>query len=117
MKGTQDGSVTARDGFTLIELLVVIVILGILAGIVVFAVGDITDRGQTSACDSDRKAIETAEEAYFADHNSYATVGTLVPDYLHEMPSLHIVKRTSAAAMTDGAKTYVVLPADATCTS
>ena len=36
-----------EGGFTLIELLIVIVILGILAAIVVFAVGGITDRGNT----------------------------------------------------------------------
>ena len=54
------------DGFTLIELLIVIVILGILAGIVVFAVGGITDRGQTSACKSDKKTLDVAQEAHFA---------------------------------------------------
>ena len=37
-------------GFTLVELLIVIVILGILATIVVFAVRGITDKGQKSAC-------------------------------------------------------------------
>ncbi|HZQ79789.1 MAG TPA: prepilin-type N-terminal cleavage/methylation domain-containing protein, partial [Acidimicrobiia bacterium] len=55
-----------EGGFTLVELLVVIVILGILAAIVVFAVGGITDKGQTAACSTDKKAIQTAEEAYFA---------------------------------------------------
>ena len=34
-----------EEGFTLIELMIVIVILGVLAGIVIFAVGGITDRG------------------------------------------------------------------------
>ena len=38
------------QGFTLVELLIVIVILGILATIVVFAVRGITDQGQESAC-------------------------------------------------------------------
>jgi prepilin-type N-terminal cleavage/methylation domain-containing protein len=38
------------EGFTLIELLIVIVILGILAAVVVFAVNGITDRGEKSAC-------------------------------------------------------------------
>ena len=39
-----------EGGFTLIELLIVIVILGVLAGIVVFSVRGITDRGEASAC-------------------------------------------------------------------
>ena len=53
-------------GFTLIELLIVIVILGILAAIVVFAVGGISDKGDASACKSDAKNVEVAEEAYYA---------------------------------------------------
>ena len=36
-----------QNGFTLIELLIVIVILGVLAGIVVFAVAAFTDRGKS----------------------------------------------------------------------
>ena len=35
-----------EQGFTLVELLIVIVILGILAGIVVFAVGNLTEQRQ-----------------------------------------------------------------------
>ena len=56
-----------EEGFTLVELLVVIVILGILAAIVVFAVGGITDKGDDSATAADKRALETAEEAYFAN--------------------------------------------------
>jgi general secretion pathway protein G len=59
------------EGFTLIELLIVIVILGILATVVVFAVGGITDRGQDSACDTDRATLEVAVEAYFAKAGTY----------------------------------------------
>ncbi len=55
-----------ESGFTLIELLIVIVILGVLAGIVVFAVGGITDRGNASACKSDAKNVEVASEAFYA---------------------------------------------------
>ena len=62
------------EGFTLIELLVVIVILGILAAIVVFAVGGITDRGNQSACKSDLKNVEVAQEAYVAKNAAYAGV-------------------------------------------
>jgi prepilin-type N-terminal cleavage/methylation domain-containing protein len=70
------------EGFTLIELLIVIVILGILATVVVFAVGGITDRGQKSACETDKATLEVAIEAYFAKKNAYPpnqailTVGT-----------------------------------------
>lgn len=59
----------SEKGFTLVELLVVIVILGILAGVVVFAVSGITDKGQDAACDTDQSAIRTAVEAYRANNN------------------------------------------------
>jgi len=63
-----------RDGgFTLIELLIVIVILGILAGIVVFSVAGITDRGTASACKADLKTVQVASEAYYAKNTAYAT--------------------------------------------
>lgn len=82
-----------ESGFTLIELLIVIVILGILAGIVVFAVSGITDRGTTAACKSDVKTVEVASEAYFAAPNlgngTYAAnVGALVTaGLLRESPA------------------------------
>lgn len=59
------------EGFTLIELLIVIVILGILATVVVFAVGGITDKGEESACAADRKTLEVAVEAYYAKTGAY----------------------------------------------
>jgi prepilin-type N-terminal cleavage/methylation domain-containing protein len=62
---------TQQDkGFTLVELLIVIVILGILATVTVFAVTGITNKGKTSACNSDKKTLETAEEAYQANTGS-----------------------------------------------
>ena len=62
-----------ESGFTLIELLIVIVILGVLAGVVVFAVGGITDRGNAAACKTDVKTVEVASEAYYAKNKGYAT--------------------------------------------
>lgn len=67
-----------EGGFTLIELMIVIVILGILAGIVLFAVGGITDRGTTAACKTDVSTVETGVEAYYAKQGSYPP--HLVPD-------------------------------------
>ncbi|HXR42908.1 MAG TPA: prepilin-type N-terminal cleavage/methylation domain-containing protein, partial [Acidothermaceae bacterium] len=60
-----------ESGFTLIELLIVIVILGILAGIVVFAVSGITDRGTNSACKTEVATVQTAAEAYYAQNSTY----------------------------------------------
>jgi len=57
-------------GFTLIELLIVIVILGILAAIVVFAVGSTGKNSAAAACNADAKSVETALEAYKAQNNS-----------------------------------------------
>lgn len=81
-----------EGGFTLIELLIVIVILGILAAIVVFAVSGITDRGTKSACASDRESVTAAAEAYFAKTNPgvYSTdiSGLVAANLLHSSASI-----------------------------
>lgn len=55
-----------EKGFTLVELLVVIVILGILAGVAVFAVGGITDKGTKSSCEIEVREVRTAIQAFNA---------------------------------------------------
>jgi type II secretion system protein G len=60
-------------GFTLVELLIVIVILGILAGIVVFAVGNLTSNAKSNACATEKSTISTALEAYKANVGRYPT--------------------------------------------
>jgi general secretion pathway protein G len=59
-------------GFTLIELLIVIVILGVLAAVVVFAVGGINARSKTAACSADVAAVQTASDAYSSLNGAYA---------------------------------------------
>jgi prepilin-type N-terminal cleavage/methylation domain-containing protein len=84
-----------QSGFTLIELLIVIVILGILAAVVVFAVSAFNNNGKAAACQSDFKNVEIADEAYYARNTAktnpplYATAyaAQLVPTYLKEAPS------------------------------
>ena len=57
------------DGFTLIELLLVVIILGILAS-VVLAVSGVTSEAGTTACQADRRLLEKAGEAFFAQHRT-----------------------------------------------
>lgn len=90
-------------GFTLVELLIVIVILGILAGIVVFSVSGITDRGNLSACKADVASVVAAEEAYYAGQvgtPSYSTPASvmtdLVPTYLHSWPTATAITYTTS---------------------
>jgi prepilin-type N-terminal cleavage/methylation domain-containing protein len=86
------------EGFTLIEVLVVISILGVLAGIVVFAVSGINDRGQTSACKTDKATVETAQQAYYAKNSSYAaSTGALATaGFLSSASTLHTTDATGA---------------------
>jgi prepilin-type N-terminal cleavage/methylation domain-containing protein len=69
-----------EEGFTLVELLVVIVILGILAAIVVFAVGGIQNNANESAKKTDASVLTSAQEAYYAQNNTYASVSKLTSD-------------------------------------
>jgi prepilin-type N-terminal cleavage/methylation domain-containing protein len=68
------------EGFTLIELLIVIIILGILATVVVFAVAGIRDSGDKSACEAELRSVETAIEAYYAENGQYTTVADTLDD-------------------------------------
>jgi prepilin-type N-terminal cleavage/methylation domain-containing protein len=83
----------SEAGFTLIELMIVIVILAILAGIVLFAVGGVTDRGTVAACKTDLSTVSTGVEAYYAKHGSYPpnldpTLTTAPDQFLRPQPSL-----------------------------
>jgi prepilin-type N-terminal cleavage/methylation domain-containing protein len=78
------------EGFTLIELLIVIVILGILAAIVVFAVGGVTDKGKKAACKSDFKTFQVAIEASYAQSNPTAypaQLADVVPGFMRQPDS------------------------------
>ena len=82
------------SGFTLIELLIVIVVLGILAAVVVFALGSVTSKSAKASCAADAKTVETAVAAFEANGNGTAptstaltSTGTVGGPYLKSWPS------------------------------
>jgi prepilin-type N-terminal cleavage/methylation domain-containing protein len=60
-----------EGGFTLIELLIVIVVLGVLAGIVVFGVGTFKADSEAAAKAANCKTVSVAAEAYSAKTGGY----------------------------------------------
>ena len=76
-----------QKAFTLIELLVVIAVLAVLAAIVLFNVTGVVQRGNTAACETDLKTVQTASDAYYSDNSTYAAnVAALQPTDIHTIP-------------------------------
>jgi len=75
VRGREDRNLIER-GFTLVELLVVIVILGILAAVVVFAVGGTETDAKVKACLTERSSLEAAVEAYHSQFPDQGEPGT-----------------------------------------
>ena len=91
-----------EDGFTLIELLIVIVVLGILAGIVVFGVGTFRQDATVAACEADAKTVEVAAEAANARNGAYpASIAAMVTaNYLKAAPTSGVTYNSTTGAAT-----------------
>ena len=73
-----------ESGFTLIELLIVIVVLGILAATVIFALTGVTSSSANAACNSDAKTYEVAVAAY---DNAVSNTGNTPPGSTADLTS------------------------------
>ena len=80
-----------RQGFTLIELLVVVAIIGVLAGIVLPALGTARQKAYDVKVKAQLKNIQTAAANYLTSNNSYGTptsiCGTTSPGMFSDLSS------------------------------
>lgn len=101
------------DGFTLIELLIVIVVLGILAAVVVFALGGVTGQSKVAACNSDAKSVEVAVESFHSfpgntDNHYPANMASLIhpgfttQKFLRSAPSATVANNGYAISIPPG---------------
>jgi len=85
-------SLRSSSGFTLLELLVVVAVLGVISGVAVFGVGQLTGNAQDAACDIEARTITVAQEAHRVTTGAYGDLDALVDsELLSERPELHDV--------------------------
>jgi general secretion pathway protein G len=108
-----------EGGFTLIELLVVIVILGILAAIVVFAIGGLSDSAQKTSCSADASTIQTAEDAFYAAPNAAGDAANQTYTDMNGLVTAKLLKKASTLYTVTGTSTgYTISPAaNSKCTN
>ena len=66
-------------GFTLVELLIVIVVLGILTGMVLFAIGTMKSSSAATACLADSRSVMESADSVFGHSGDYPD-GTYTDD-------------------------------------
>lgn len=65
-----------RKAFTLVELLIVIIIIGILSGMMLLAVGGATDKAEATKIISALRNYKSATMMYYMDNSAWPTTGT-----------------------------------------
>jgi len=112
---------TMKKGFTLIELLVVIAIIGILAGIVLVALGGARDRAKDARIQASMTQIRVVGEVFFGGNNTYTGLkldpdeGTLDDDIVAQGGTYNIFVDTLAPAGENYCATAVLLSGAVWC--
>jgi general secretion pathway protein G len=99
------------DGFTLIELLIVIVVLGILAAVVIFALGGITGKSALASCQADGATVSTGVAAFNAQNTGTTVTSSLLTGTTDGGPYVQSWPANTphyAFAISDGTATYVI---------
>jgi type II secretion system protein G len=77
-----------EKGFTLIELLVVIAIIGLLASVVLLALGSARAKARDAKRVADARQVSSALELYYNDNGGYPTsTASLVSTYIGQWPT------------------------------
>jgi prepilin-type N-terminal cleavage/methylation domain-containing protein len=99
-----------KAGFTLIELLIVVVIIGILATIAIPKFAATKDKSKLASIRSDLRNVMTAQEAYWADFATFATLAQL------QAATNYTFSGANTAAMSPTATGYTVTITNSTIT-
>ncbi len=70
----------ARRAFTLIELAITILIIGILTGLIIAAIGMMRARAQRVTCMANLRSLSTAANVYLQQHGSWPQIPIGDPD-------------------------------------
>ncbi len=102
-----------EEGFTLIELMIVVAIIGILAAIAIPQFSAYRAKAFNSAAETDLRNLMTAEEAYFADNQTYTKTQSLLGNKTSQNVTLTVNNASSTdydatSRHSSGNKTYSV---------
>lgn len=90
-----EGNAVKSRGFTLIELLIVVVILGILAALAIPQYFNTKQKAYVAQMKTDLKNLATAEEAFFYDSTTYATLAELTNFQQSTGVTVNVVEATA----------------------